>query len=226
MQGDIETILEALQAREVRYVVVGGVAVILHGHFRHTADLDLVIGFEEENIRKTLETLRGLGFVPRAPVAIEEFASAENRQSWIEEKGMLAFSLASPRFRQTEVDLAVSSPFDFEQALARATFMDLDRITVPVVCLSDLIDMKLGSSRAMDQEDVDSLKEIKRRGELSDGERDRIEENVPAWSYKEVRIAHVAIGLRHTPRERLLWLEKTIIEMGKWLGRAQIQSPG
>ena len=37
MIGDIETILEALNRAHVRYLVVGGVAVVLHGYLRTTA---------------------------------------------------------------------------------------------------------------------------------------------------------------------------------------------
>ena len=43
MVGAIEQVLSALNASRVRYLVVGGVAVVLHGHLRATADLDLSI---------------------------------------------------------------------------------------------------------------------------------------------------------------------------------------
>ena len=40
MVGAIEQVLSALNASRVRYLVVGGVAVVLHGHLRATADLE------------------------------------------------------------------------------------------------------------------------------------------------------------------------------------------
>ena len=40
MVGAIETVLTALNAAHVRYLIAGGVAVVLHGHLRATADLD------------------------------------------------------------------------------------------------------------------------------------------------------------------------------------------
>ncbi len=46
---NITTILSALERAHARYVVVGGFAVILHGHLRATADLDLVIELSPEN---------------------------------------------------------------------------------------------------------------------------------------------------------------------------------
>ena len=44
-----EPLFAALNAGEVRYVVVGGVATVLHGHARLTADVDLVTRREEGN---------------------------------------------------------------------------------------------------------------------------------------------------------------------------------
>lgn len=49
--GELERVLSALDAAGVRYLVVGGVAVVLHGHPRMTADLDLVLELAPENVR-------------------------------------------------------------------------------------------------------------------------------------------------------------------------------
>lgn len=46
--GTIEAVFDALNAAGVRYLVVGGVAVVLHGHLRTTADLDLVVQRHDE----------------------------------------------------------------------------------------------------------------------------------------------------------------------------------
>ncbi len=74
MKGGIEDILATLNAARVRYLVVGGVAVVLHGHLRTTMDLDLVIGLEPENVRQALEALSALELQPIVPVPITAFA--------------------------------------------------------------------------------------------------------------------------------------------------------
>lgn len=51
--SDFHRIFQALEASGVRYLVVGGVAVVLHGHPRFTADLDLVVSLDPDNALAT-----------------------------------------------------------------------------------------------------------------------------------------------------------------------------
>jgi hypothetical protein len=46
MSGRVEWVLAPLERAGVRYLVVGGVAVVLHGYLRTTLDLDLVVQLE------------------------------------------------------------------------------------------------------------------------------------------------------------------------------------
>lgn len=41
-------VFEALNDMQVRYVVVGGLATVLHGYARLTADIDLMVDLEPE----------------------------------------------------------------------------------------------------------------------------------------------------------------------------------
>ena len=68
MESDLLRIFEALERAGAKYLVVGGVAVVLHGHLRVTADVDLVIKLEPNNVRTSMQALATLGFRPRAPV--------------------------------------------------------------------------------------------------------------------------------------------------------------
>ena len=72
----VESLFEALNAAGVRYLVVGGLAVVAHGYVRFTADVDLVLDLEAENARRALDVMRNLGYRPRAPVAMEKIASS------------------------------------------------------------------------------------------------------------------------------------------------------
>jgi Nucleotidyl transferase of unknown function (DUF2204) len=65
-----DPIFAALQATGVRYVVVGGVAVNLHGYQRFTKDIDLVIELIPDQALKALEALQTLGYKPNVPVKL------------------------------------------------------------------------------------------------------------------------------------------------------------
>ncbi len=58
----IEAIVRALNDAQVRYLIVGGLAVNAHGYERLTKDVDLVIGLEPENIIKGLQVLQAIGY--------------------------------------------------------------------------------------------------------------------------------------------------------------------
>lgn len=167
--GSLEAIFRALERADVRYLVVGGVAVVLHGHPRFTADLDLVLALDAANVRAALGALRPLGYVPRAPVPAEDLADPARREDWIRNKGMTVFSLASPTHPATEVDLFVEEPFPFDEAYARALRADLGELRVSVASLADLVAMKRRSGRPQDLEDVRNLEAIARAVEDGDG---------------------------------------------------------
>ena len=113
MENELLVILTSLAVTHVRFLVVGGVAVVLHGHPRFTADLDLVLDLDVANVTPAFDVLAAKGFRPRPPVPIADFADPEKRRSWIDEKGLMIFSLCSPAAPGTEIDLFVEEPFEF-----------------------------------------------------------------------------------------------------------------
>lgn len=161
MIGEIEGILGALNRARVRYLIVGGIAVVLHGHLRTTADLDLVIQLERENVLKAMTALGELGYRPRAPVPAESFAEREIREQWIHEKGLAVFSLWSPKHLTLEIDLFVSEPFDFEAVYERALRVPLEKTEATVIALDDLITLKRRVGRPRDLEDVAALESLR-----------------------------------------------------------------
>jgi hypothetical protein len=157
----IEAIVKALNESGVRYLVVGGLAVVAHGHLRFTADLDLILDLEDSNLRQALAALAGLGYTPRAPVPLEDFADAELRSSWISDKGLTVFSLYSDRHPATEIDLFVSDPLGFDDAYRRAVGMEVaPGVEATFVGLDDLIRLKRAAGRPEDLLDIARLEEL------------------------------------------------------------------
>lgn len=164
MPVDIESVFESLNQAQVKYLVVGGVAVVLHGHLRTTGDLDLVIELGKENARKTMDVLTNLGFRPRAPVAAADFADPDNRRKWIQEKGMMVFSLWHPA-SPLEVDVFVTEPFSFPEVYARALRVPLKRSYAMLISKDDLIALKLAADRLQDHADIEALQNLDKDGQ-------------------------------------------------------------
>jgi hypothetical protein len=158
MVGAIEAVLGALNAAGVRYLVVGGVAVVLHGRLDHGGPRSRR-QLSPDNARRAVHSLATLGYRPRAPVRAEQFADAAIRESWLREKGLTVFGLWSDRYSGPEVEF-VAEPFDFDAAYARAVTVTLDTITATVVSLPDLIARKRASGRPLDLADIDALQTL------------------------------------------------------------------
>jgi hypothetical protein len=160
-----EPLFDALNAAEVRYVVVGGFATVLHGHARLTADIDLVVDLAPDEAKKAVETLTRLGFRARAPVDPLAFADAMVRRQWIKEKGMRVFSLWDPSNPMVEVDLFAEHPIDFEELWNHAEIIKLTRALVRIASIRDLIRLKRIAGRPQDLADIEALELILQRRE-------------------------------------------------------------
>ncbi|MBI3462630.1 MAG: hypothetical protein HY000_06150 [Planctomycetes bacterium] len=160
----VEAIVRALNDAGVRYLIVGGLAVVAHGYLRFTADVDLIVDLHEENLRRALAALEPLGYRPRLPVPIEQLLDPDTRAQWIREKGMKVFSLISTQHQRTDVDLFVEDPLGFERAYADATRVEVaPDITGTFVALDDLILMKTQAGRPRDMEDIQQLQKLRRQ---------------------------------------------------------------
>src|SRR5262245_43586269 len=91
----VETVVGSLNRANVRYLVVGGLAVVAHGFVRFTADIDLVLDPDPAALRRAIVALVGLGYRPRAPVPFEDYADPAKRTSWMRDKGLTVFSVFS-----------------------------------------------------------------------------------------------------------------------------------
>ena len=167
-------VFKKLGEEEVRYLVVGGVALVLHGVVRLTADLDLMVWLEEKNLRRFVRALNGLGYRPKVPVRAEEFVDPAKRRLWGQEKGMEVFSFHHPDRPMNLIDVFIDEPIDFLDAYGRRVVMKAGVIEVPVVSIDDLIRLKELSGRPQDLADIEALKELKRlreKGKYGKGRR-------------------------------------------------------
>jgi hypothetical protein len=161
-----ETVAKALDAAQVRYLVAGGLAVNAHGYVRFTADIDMVVALDADNIARAFKALSEIGYSPSIPITAEMFAKPEQRRQWMEEKGMQVLNFHSNTHPETSVDVFVHEPFDFAQEYAAAMKGELlPNVTVRFVSIPTLIRMKQVTGRARDIDDIEHLRWLQKDNE-------------------------------------------------------------
>lgn len=160
MAFNVQEIFKALADAEADYLVVGGFAVIMHGHLRATRDLDLVLGLRPGNCAKGLDALSGIGLRPRLPVTMADFADPEKREDWRQNRNMLVFQLWDPGNAERSVDVFVREPLDFATMLAEALVKDLNGVPIRVASIRHLVRLKRMAGRPQDLADIEALRTI------------------------------------------------------------------
>lgn len=156
-------LFKKLNEKHLDYAVVGGVALVLHGVVRVTADLDLVVALERENLERLLSAMKELGYRPRIPVSPEALLEPENRALWIAEKNMEVFSFYDPAKPLALVDIIIREELGYREIRQHAVLVPVDGLQVPVVAVDDLIALKRIAGRPQDLEDIKALEAKKRR---------------------------------------------------------------
>jgi len=144
LHQDFKELLESLNSAGVRYLVLGGYAVIFYGYRRVTDDLDLWISTDPANAEKVAETLRAFG----------GFTKQQANQSMFRTRGRV-FVLGREPVR---VDILTNpDALDFDDCYARRHVVEWDGVKVPVIAFEDLRRNKKASGRAKDLADLENL---------------------------------------------------------------------
>jgi predicted nucleotidyltransferase len=159
-----ERLFGKLNRANVRYLVVGGLAVVLHGVARLTADIDLIVDLAPSEAARVITVLEQHGLRPRPPVSAADFADPEIRAEWIRSKGMQVFTMYDPDDPLITVDLFVESPVPFEELWDRSVEFELPTTYVRVVSVADLIRLKRAAGRPLDVTDIEALQALQQDG--------------------------------------------------------------
>lgn len=147
---DVLQLLKSLNLHEVKYLLVGGMAGVVHGHVRTTLDMDLWIGNTRENTESFVRALLE-----------NDVIGAELLRTM-----PLIFGWTSVRFGKSgfELDLGHSlkafKEKDFEACYNRALVAEYDGVPLRVIHLHDLITEKQATARKKDLADVEELQRI------------------------------------------------------------------
>jgi hypothetical protein len=136
-----------MERNEVRYLIVGGYAVMRLTEPRFTKDLDIWIETSIENAEKMFKSLQEFG-APLKGLSPSDFVS-----------GDYFYQMGRPPLR---VDIMMSIPgVKFQSAWQRREEVMIDNLAVPFLALEDVIRSKKASGRPQDLIDLSNLEKIK-----------------------------------------------------------------
>ena len=150
----ISRIGAALSAAGVRYAVVGGYAVALHGAVRGTVDVDVILAWDSRSLQSAEKALKSLGLVSRLPVSASEVFRF--RDEYIRNRNLIAWNFYNPKDLSEQLDIIITADLKGKKI---STVKTPDG-PIRVLGRDDLIAMKRASGRPQDLEDAAALERI------------------------------------------------------------------
>ena len=133
-------LFDRLESNNVPYVIVSGVAVVLHGHVRPVVDLDIVVAATPDESYRAMQTLTQAGFVPSIPLPLSMVTV------------LRMFDLA-----QREVDVFVRYHIPFNELWASSEQKLVGNSVVRVASIEHLLRAKRITGRPHDLLDIEGL---------------------------------------------------------------------
>jgi hypothetical protein len=151
----------ALDRHKVDYLLIGGLAVSLHGIERATMDVDITVAMNPGNLAALIEAARELKLTPVLPVPLEALSNLELLRKWHAERNLEAFALRAPDLASVTLDVLLFPPVEFAGMSKRAVIFNVAQTPVRVVSIDDLIALKQAVGRPIDLSDIEHLKRVK-----------------------------------------------------------------
>lgn len=143
LSQDFKEFFQSLNAHKVRYLVVGGFAVALHGHPRYTKDIDVWIDCTAANSKRMVRAMADFGF-----------ASLGLKAADFQEFGQVIQLGIAPN----RIDILMSlKGVNFNRCYKQRVTVDFDGIEVNFIDVESLKVNKRGTGRAQDMADVENL---------------------------------------------------------------------
>lgn len=145
------TVCRALRSHDVKFALVGGYAVSLHGATRGTLDVDIILPFEEIFFIRANEALNSIGLTSRIPVSGRDVYL--NREHYLNEKNMAAWGFINSNNPGEVVDIVLTTDLNRTETIN----IQFRGENLPLVSRTALIEMKKNSARPQDLSDVAAL---------------------------------------------------------------------
>jgi hypothetical protein len=149
---EADQILRTLAAHGVDFVVIGGLAVQIHGYLRSTNDLDVVVRPAMLNLSRLSEALAELEAEPREPARISLTDPSQLRRA----PPIPIMTNAGP-LNVINIEHLAGAPSSYGALREAAITVELHGSGIAVAGLSDLIRMKRAAGRPHDLADIEAL---------------------------------------------------------------------
>ncbi len=158
MPTDFIGLFTLLAAARIRFVVVGGLALLLHGLDRLTADVDLAIDLSTDAALEAVRALTTGGYRAMAPVDPVCLANPELRREWQTTRNMKVFSFWDTTNTRPTVDVMLAPVVSFDELWADAALTSIGGVEVRIASVRHLIRMKEAAGRPQDLADLERLR--------------------------------------------------------------------
>lgn len=146
MNRDFSELLQAFNANNVEYLIVGGYALASYGYVRATKDLDVWIRNDDENTRRVVKSITDFG----APLGDLTASDLMNPGT--------VFQIGVPPLR---IDILTTiDGVDFVEAWTNRLESSFGGVPVAIISKAHLIANKKASGRLQDLADVEQLESI------------------------------------------------------------------
>lgn len=154
-------LFSALARHKVDYLLIGGLAVSLHGVERATMDVDITVAMTPDNLASLIETAKELKLSPVLPVPLDSLRDLELLRQWHAERHLEAFALRTADLVGATVDVLLFPPVEFTGMALRAAVFNVANTAIQVASIDDLIALKQAVGRPIDITDIEHLQRIK-----------------------------------------------------------------
>jgi hypothetical protein len=143
LNQDFKEFIQLLNDNQVRYLIVGGYAVALHGYPRYTKDIDIWIGLTQENATRIVKALDQFGF---ASLGLKE-------NDFLVEDQIIQLGYAPNR-----IDIITTlQGVTFEECYDKRLLVEIDGVKVSFIDLDNLRKNKRATGRLQDLADLEKL---------------------------------------------------------------------
>ena len=153
----IVEIFQILERAEVRYALIGGLAVTLHGHVRSTMDVDIVLAMDDENLRAFVTAFDAAQWQPNLPLPFRSLLDEATRREWVQKRNLKAFAIHHKSRPFLSLDVLLESSVPAFEIVEAAIEKEIGGAKVYVANIDHLIAMKRAVGRPVDLSDIAAL---------------------------------------------------------------------